>query len=323
MRVPIRNSSVLVTGGAGFIGSHLVDALLAGGAREVVVMDNLFLGEPANLAEAMENGAVLYRDDCEFASSLEYVFNRHDIDVVFNCATKALNHSFLNPSNSFSTNVNVILNLLELQRRSAFKSLVHFSTSEVYGTAVQEPMDETHPRNPTTAYAGGKLAADVAVETWVRMFGLDAIILRPFNNYGPRQNCRGQLAGVIPVTVARILGGQQPVIHGDGTQKRDFIHVHDTVACTMGLYKVTPAGESVNVATGFSIDMNTLIAMICSQMGYDGGIIRQPSRSSDVACHAASNVRLNELLAYEFIPFKQGLKQTVEWYERHLSSGNG
>ena len=158
MRPSIRGSSVLVTGGAGFIGSHLVDRLIREGARKVVVIDNLFLGREENLSDALRQGAVLYKDDAEIATSLEYIFERHDVDIVFNAATKALNYSFVNPANAFGTNVNVVLNLLELQRRKAFTTLCHFSTSEVYGTAVYEPMDEKHPVNPTTAYAAGKAA---------------------------------------------------------------------------------------------------------------------------------------------------------------------
>src|SRR5690606_37435483 len=229
IREGLAGKTILVTGGAGFIGSHLVDKLLAVGAAHVVVIDNLFVGSEENLADALASGkAIFYRDDAELSTSLEYIFASHAIDVVFNCATKALNYSFLNPANAFDTNVKVVLNLLELQRRGLFKSLCHFSTSEVYGSAVYEPMDEAHPRNPTTTYAAGKAAADLAVESYVRMFGVDAYIVRPFNNYGPRQNHNGLLAGVIPITAVRVLNGGTPEIHGEGTQSRDFIYVHDT-----------------------------------------------------------------------------------------------
>src|SRR5262245_37753114 len=150
LRAPLARQTVLVTGGAGFIGSHLADRLLAEGAARVVVVDNLFVGDETNLSDALATGkADFYRDDIEIASSLEYIFGRHPIETVFNCATKALNYSFVNPANAFATNVTGVLNLLELQRRGSFRTLCHFSTSEVYGTAVYEPMDEAHPRNPT------------------------------------------------------------------------------------------------------------------------------------------------------------------------------
>ncbi len=306
---------VLVTGGAGFIGSHLVDRLIAAGTKEIVVIDNLFLGNLANLKNAILQGAVLYRDDAEFHSSLAYIFERHEIDVVFNCATKALNYSFLNPSNAFSTNVTVALNLLELQRKGAFNTLCHFSTSEVYGTALYEPMDEEHPKNPTTAYAAGKAAADLAVESYVRMFGVDAFIVRPFNNYGPRQNDSGPLAGVIPVTAKKILEGGQPEIHGNGKQSRDFIYVHDTVDAVMKCYALLASGESVNISAENCIEIGSLIKQVAECMGYEGEILRKPGRASDVECHNATSSKLRELVDFEITPFKTGLLETLDWYK--------
>ena len=166
-RKKIKDCGVLIVGGAGFIGSHLVDQLLQHGARDVVVVDNLFTGSEQNLKWALKSGRVsFYKEDAEFASisAFAYILDKHEIDVTFNCATKALNYSFINPTNSFSTNVNVVLNLLELQRLGSFKTLCHFSTSEVYGSAIYQPMDEAHPRAPTTTYAAGKAAADLTVE---------------------------------------------------------------------------------------------------------------------------------------------------------------
>jgi UDP-glucose 4-epimerase len=314
-RRKLAGQTVMVTGGAGFIGSHLVDRLLEEGVAHIVVVDNLFLGCEDNLAEALQTEKVtFYRDDAEFATSLEYIFARHPISIVFNCATKALNYSFLNPANAFDTNVRVVLNLLELQRRGAFRTMCHFSTSEVYGTAVYEPMDETHPRNPTTTYAAGKAAADLAVESYVRMFGVDAFIVRPFNNYGPRQNHRGLLAGVIPITAWRILTGGVPEIHGDGQQSRDFIFVRDTVDAVVRLFAVLPGGESVNISTDNQITVNELIPRICAELGYRGEVLRKPARQADVLCHIASNEKVRGLIDYSLTGFDAGLRETLDWY---------
>lgn len=319
-RPQIAGSGILVTGGAGFIGSHLVDHLLALGAREVVVIDNMFTGDEANLEAALKSGrAKLYRDDAELGTSLEYIFAMHQVDLVFNCATKALNYSFLNPANAYATNVTVVLNLLELQRRGAFKTLCHFSTSEVYGTAVYEPMDEAHPRNPTTTYAAGKAAADLALESYVRMFDLDAFIVRPFNNYGPRQNYRGMLAGVIPITAWRILTGGIPEIHGDGQQSRDFIYVHDTVDAVIKLYPVLPAGESVNISTDNQLTIAELMQRIAHDLGYTGMINCKPVRQADVLCHNASSEKARSLIDYSLTSFDAGLVQTLAYYKQQIS----
>jgi len=324
-RPELKGSKVLVTGGAGFIGSHLVDGLIAAGAAEVVVIDNLFVGSMENLEQAQATGRLtFYKDDAEIATSLHYIMERHAIDVVFNCATKPLNYSFLNPENAYSTNVTVVLNLLELQRQGRFKTLCHVSSSEVYGTAVYEPMDEGHPRNATTTYAAGKAAADLAVESYVRMFELDAFIVRPFNNYGPRQNHTGPLAAIIPLTIFRIMNGIPPEIHGDGEQSRDFIHVEDTVDAMLKVYALLPAGEEVNLSTDNSIRIADLIPMICCEMNYDGEIRRMPARGSDVFCHNGSNEKLRNLVSdLRFTPFEDGLRQTAVWYRDLLAPALG
>lgn len=318
MRPQIKGSTILVTGGAGFIGSHLVDRLVADGAKQVIAVDNMFLGSEENLNDAIAKGAKLYKDDIEISSTLDYLFSKYQFDIVFNCATKALNYSFVNPKNAFDTNVNGVLNILEHQRLGHFKTLVHFSTSEVYGTAVYEPMDEKHPINPTTTYAAGKAAADLAVNSYVNMFGLDCFIVRPFNNYGPRQNYKGYMAGVIPITAYKILKGQQPEIHGTGTQSRDFIYVLDTVDAIVKLYPVMQKSDSVNISTDGQISVKDLIQQIAKIMNYDGKILAKEARGADVECHNASNAKVKKLIDYQLTPFDVGLKKTLNWYKENI-----
>lgn len=317
-RPNIKNSTILVTGGAGFIGSHLVDRLIAEGAKQVIVVDNLFVGSEDNIKDAISKGAVFYKDDIEITSSLDYIFEKHDIDIVFNCATKALNYSFVNPKNAYETNVNGVLNILEHQRKGHFKTLVHFSTSEVYGTAVYEPMDEKHPINPTTTYAAGKAAADIAVNSWINMFDLDAFIVRPFNNYGPRQNYKGYLAGIIPITAYRILNGINPEIHGTGLQSRDFIYVLDTVDAIIKLYPLMHKAQSINISTDGQISMKEVVAKIVKLMDYKGEVLNKPARGADVECHNASNAKIKSMIDYQLTSFEDGLAKTIEWYKENI-----
>ncbi|UUO23057.1 NAD-dependent epimerase/dehydratase family protein [Colwellia sp. M166] len=310
---------VLVTGGAGFIGSHLVDRLIADGAKQVIIVDNLFIGSEDNIVDAVAKGAVFYNEDIEYKESLEYIFDVHNVDVVFNLATKALNYSFVNPANAFTTNVTGTVNLLELQRKGKFKSLCHFSTSEVYGSAIYEPMDEAHPKVPTTTYAAGKAAADLAVESYVNMFNVDAFIVRPFNNYGPRQNHKGYLAGIIPITAWRIHNDIAPEIHGEGNQSRDFIYVSDTVDAVVKLFTVMPVGESVNISTDNQCKVKDLLQKILTHYNYQGELVKKEARGADVLGHNASNEKVKSLIEYNLTPFDVGLANTLDWYQAKFS----
>lgn len=316
MRKSIKNSNILVVGGAGFMGSHLVDRLIKEKAKQVVVMDNLFMGKQSNLQAAVKQGAILHIDDAENQEALEFIMIDYKIDIVFNCATKPLNYSFINPSNAYMTNVTVLKNLLELQRKKLFQTLCHFSSSEAYGSAQYEPMDEEHPLVPTTTYAAGKAAADLMLQSYVRMFHLDAFIVRPFNNYGPRQNFEGAFAGVIPVTIKKILDGEVPEIHGDGKQTRDFIYVEDMVDIVLKVFPLLSKGECINITTDQQTSIRTVVETIIDTMNYKGKALEKPARIADVISHRGSNEKLTKMIgAYQKTSFKTGIKNTVDWLE--------
>lgn len=313
----IVNKNILVTGGAGFIGSHLCDALLAGNAGKVVCVDNFFLGKMENLHDAlMHDNFVLYRDDARNFGVLQAIMEKEEIEVVFNMATIALNYSFFNPFDAYMVNVEIANTLLELLKMGAYKTLIHTSSSEAYGTAQYSPMDENHPTNPTTPYAAGKAAADLMVHSFYKVLGLDISIVRPFNNYGPRQNAEGSLAAIIPATARRIKEGGKPMVEGDGEQTRDFIYVEDTVRGLISAYeKETSRGEIINLGSGKDISVNSLLKGICDYMGYTGDWEHRPARTSDVRNLCADSKKAKGLLDFEpQIDFEEGIRKTLDWY---------
>ena len=313
----IKGKNILVTGGAGFIGSHLCDALLEKGAGKVVCLDNFFLGKMENIAEAMEHeNFVLYRDDARNFGVVEAIIEREGIEVVFNMATIALNYSFFNPFDAYMVNVSIANTLLELLKIGKYRTLIHTSSSEAYGTAQYSPMDENHPTDPTTPYAAGKAAADIMVHSFAKVLPLDIAIVRPFNNYGPRQNAEGPLAGIIPATAKRLKNGGKPVIHGDGEQTRDFIYVKDTVRGLIMAYEnENSRGQIMNLGSGKDISMNHLLQEICDYMGYKGEWEHHESRTSDVRKLCADISKARKLIGFEpEMPFEKGIKETLDWY---------
>lgn len=313
----IKDKNILVTGGAGFIGSHLCDALLAENAAKVVCVDNFFLGKMENLEEALRHdNFVLYRDDARNFGVLQAVMEKEGIDVVFNMATIALNYSFFNPFDAYMVNVEIANSLLELLKVGAYKTLVHTSSSEAYGTAQYSPMDENHPTDPTTPYAAGKAAADLMVHSFYKVLGLDISIVRPFNNYGPRQNAQGSLAAIIPATARRIKEGGKPMVEGDGEQTRDFIYVKDTVRGLILAYEREESrGKIINLGSGKDISINALLQGICEYMKYTGEWEHRPARTSDVRNLCADSTRAKELLGFEpQIEFEEGIRKTLDWY---------
>jgi UDP-glucose 4-epimerase len=314
--------SVLVTGGAGFIGSHLVDRLIRAGHR-VLVVDNFFLGSRANLADAVEadGDLTIHYEDATDGFAMRELVERHQVQDVYNLATKALEYSFDNPAGAFSVNTDAALVLAELLRKEHFERLIHTSSSEAFGTAVMRPMNEDHPRHPTTPYAAGKAGADLALQSYVRTFDLDIRIVRPFNNYGPRQNT-GAYSGVIPRTLARLHAGQPPILHGDGAQGRDFVYVEDVAE---GLIRVADCeaarGRDLNIASGVETPILELLRTLCEVVGFEGEWIREERRAADVDHHIGDASRLADVVGYRpATTLRDGLARTWDWYRTRFGA---
>lgn len=312
----LTGKSVLVTGGAGFIGSHLVEGVLAGGASRVIIVDDLSLGRRANLSGTIERDDVyLYEEDAGVEDRMAEIIETHDVNVVFNLAVVPLPTSFDEPRRCVETNMNIVMALCELGRAGTYDHLVHYSSSEVYGSMVEEPMSESHPLNGTTPYAASKIGGDKLVQSYMKTHELDALIVRPFNNFGPRQNYR-EYAGVIPITVRRILEGNAPIVYGDGSQTRDFVFVKDTVAGTLDLVSEPAAwGEVVNLASGEEVTIRELIEEIAHYMEFDGEIQYRDERTADLQRHRGDTTKAHGLVGFEpSTDFEDGLHRTVDWY---------
>jgi UDP-glucose 4-epimerase len=314
----LKGKRVLVTGGAGFIGSHLVDRIVREVPARLVVVDSFFLGRDENLdaARAALPDLQVHRLDASDLAAMHAVVTSEKIDVVFDLAVIPLPTSLRFPVWTIETNVGIATTFCELARWGCIDTLVHCSSSEAYGTAQYVPMDESHPQNALTPYAASKSAADQVVLSYTRTFGIDATVVRPFNNFGPRQN-PGTYAGIIPIVVRRVRDGLPIEIHGDGNQTRDFLFVRDTADALVRAYGAPATrGQVINVATGHETSVNDLVTHILRVMDApDHPRVHTSPRAGDVRRHCGDIGRARELFGFApAIIGDEGLRETVEWY---------
>ena len=314
----VLGKSVLVIGGAGFIGSHLVERLLQGEPGSIAVIDDFSLGKATNLEPAERSFPQLrvYDADASDYDSLRRIVESAKVDVVFNLAVIPLPASLEQPKRAVETNIAVTLTACEISREGLIETLVHCSSSEVYGTARYVPMDESHPLVPLTPYAASKAASDHIVLSYIATFGLEAVIVRPFNNYGPRQN-QNMCAGIIPKVIERILDGKVVEIQGDGEQTRDFIYVTETADGIVRAYEEpTTRGRVINVASGKEVPIKNLVRTIVDLSGSGQTEIRHVApRPGDVRRHCGATRQAEKLFGFRSeIGLEEGLAQTVEWY---------
>jgi UDP-glucose 4-epimerase len=314
----LRGRSALVTGGAGFIGSNLVDGLAAAGAGRIVVLDDLSLGRRENLAQALDHDDVsLAVGDC---ADLDLLLElaREPFELCFNLAVIPLPHSLEHPRRNVDHNVAMTTAICELWRAGGFDRLIQYSSSEVYGTAQIAPIPETHPLRPHTPYAAAKAATDLVADSYATTFGMPLVIVRPFNTYGERQNSRAY-AGLIPAVVGRVQAGLPVHIYGDGLQTRDMIYIRDSVAGTLAAATCEDAlGGTVNLGRGEEATVNEMVALILHALGRpDHPVEHVTPRPGDVRRLLADVAVARQLFAFEApTSLREGLRRTVSWYVR-------
>lgn len=312
----LRGANVLVTGGAGFIGSHLVDELvLRRGAASVTVVDSLVNGRRENLEHLADDPRVrLVTADIRSEQALGLV---DEADVVFHLACLGVRHSLHDPRENHEVNATATLELLERARAAGVRRFVHVSSSEVFGTAQYAPMDEKHPTWPETVYGGSKLAGEAYARAAYRTHGMPVVVVRPFNTYGPRSHFEGDSGEVLPRTIVRALCGLPGFVYGDGEQTRDFLHVTDTARGLAEIAECDAAvGRTVNVGSGAELTINDLVATVARLVGRpDLEPVRLDARPGDVRRLLVDNALVRELTGFEpRITFADGVADLVEWF---------
>jgi UDP-glucose 4-epimerase len=311
----LHGKNILVTGGAGFIGSHLVEHLIERGLR-VTVLDNFRQGRLANLAPVADSprlrvihGDITDLDTCHRAC--------RDVDVVFHLAALGVRHSLHNPVENHQVNALGSLYLLQAARAARTPRFVYMSTSEVYGRTTEFPIRESTPTWPLTVYGSSKLAGEHYAASYFESFGLPTIRVRPFNNYGPRSHFEGDSGEVIPRFILRALAGQPPVIFGDGRQTRDFLHVRD---CAEALAQIAECdalvGQVVNLGYGEEVRIRDIAKIVLKALGReDLKPVHEKPRPADVPRLWVDNRRLRSIIKFRpKITLADGIESTADYF---------
>lgn len=316
-------SKILVTGGAGFIGSHLVDELLGRG-HEVVVIDNLANGKLENIEEAQQNdrctfiqGDILSTVDCKKAVQ--------GVEVIYHLACLGVRHSLHSPVENHAVNATGTLNMLEAARHGGVTKFFYISTSEVYGKIKEFPIRESYVPFPITVYGSSKLAGEHYTKSYTECFGMNTTVLRIFNNFGPRAHYEGDAGEIIPRSIVKALYNEPPVIFGDGSITRDFFFVKDTARILADLYgKTGIEGETYNLGTGVEITMKELVTKLVAMIPeFTGEIQYLEDRPADVPRLWVNSEKLRAIYPYESqFSFEQGLDLTIAFYRELMQQKN-
>jgi dTDP-glucose 4,6-dehydratase len=311
---------ILVTGGAGFISSNMIRYLLHRTEHEVVTMDALtYAGNLANLEDVMGHERLRFiKGDIRDVDDVKAALR--GVDVIVNAAAESHVSKSIEQGGAEFVTTNVVGTqvLLDAIREQPVDRFVLISSSEVYGTAEYSPMDENHPLNPRSPYAGTKAGGDRLAYSYWCTYHLPIVILRPFNNYGPYQHPEK----VIPRFIIQALTDQPLTIHGDGGASRDWLHVFDTAeaitaACEVPVGRIV--GETINIATGVDETVEDIADQVLDLLGKPAGLRRHTSdRPGQVHRHIGSTTKAERLLGWRStIPFRDGLERTAAWYREH------
>ena len=307
-------ANVLVTGGAGFIGSELVRQLAARGER-VVVVDNLINGRRENLEEVLSDRVVLVTADVRDLGTLAPYLR--DTRTVYHLACLGVRHSVHSPVESHDVNATATLGLLAASRAAGVPRFVYVSSSEVYGTAKWAPMSEEHPTFPSTVYGASKLAGECYARAYHRTYGYPTVIVRPFNAFGPRSHHEGDSGEVVPKFLLRCLAGRPMVVFGDGSQTRDFSYVSDTAAgILLAGEDESAVGDTINIGTGVEVTINDLAAQIAGVTGRPGASVHYDApRPGDVLRLCADITHARRAIGYQpRVALAEGLSRLLDWY---------
>ena len=307
----LNGRKIVVTGGAGFIGSELCRQLAESGAN-VFAVDNLASGKRENLAGV--HGVHLEVADIRDTKTLRALLR--GTDIIYHLACLGVRHSLHSPLENHDVNATATLGLLRAAKEIGVPRFVHISSSEVYGTARYAPMDENHPTFPETVYGASKLAGECYARAYFRSYGYPTVVVRPFNAYGPRCHHEGDSGEVIPKFMLRALAGYPLVIFGDGTQTRDFTFVTDIVHGILlaGMCEAA-IGRTINLGSGREISISALAGAVGRVLGRTVAIEHTEPRPGDVRrlCADAANAR--ELLGFSpRMNLEAGLARLADWY---------
>ncbi|MEW6096953.1 MAG: NAD-dependent epimerase/dehydratase family protein [bacterium] len=320
----ISGSKILVIGGAGLIGSHVVDELVKEEeVGEIVIYDNFCRGTRENIEDALKDSRVKVFEiggDITQTDILDAAME--GVDYVFHLAALWLLQCYEYPRSAFKTNIEGTFNVLEACVRRKVKKLIFSSSASVYGNAVEIPMTEDHPYNNRTFYGATKIAGEHMCRAFYERYGLNYIGLRYMNIYGPRQDYKGAYVAVIMKILDRIDQGLPPIIYGDGSQSYDFIYVQDAACANLCALKSDVTDRFYNVGCGVKTTIKEICELLLELTGSNLEIQYEPQGQTFVTHRIGSTEKAEKELGFKATtPLKEGLKRLIEWRQRHKKSG--